>query len=316
VFVQGYDLIGDIHGCGETLVQLLELMDYRKISGVYRHASRKVIFVGDIVDRGPHIREALSLVRSMVEAGSAEIVMGNHEYNVLAYCTQAQNGSDNYLREHSSRNGFIVEETLKQFEGYEDEWNDHLNWFMKLPLFIEKEEFRVVHACWDADLIARCRELYPDECFSEAFLHRSVDRSSDEGKIIDILTRGTALKLPEGRVIEAKDGFLRHFYRTKFWLKNPQLYGDIVFQPDPLPEEIAQRTIISDDREKLLYYDPDEKPLFIGHYWRQGTPKPITPNIACLDYSAVKYGKLTAYRYDGEKELNAEKFVWVTVSRE
>lgn len=314
--MQGYDLIGDVHGCGETLVQLLEDMGYRKIGGIYRHASRKVIFVGDIVDRGPHIREALELVRNMVEAGQAEIVMGNHEYNVLAYCTPSRMpGTDNYLREHSSRNGFIVEETLKQFEGHEDEWQDHLNWFMSMPLFLEKENFRVVHACWDADLIQQCKEQYPDNLFSEEFLHRSVDRESSEGQIIDILTRGTALKLPEGRAIEAKDGFVRHFFRTKYWLKYPQRYGDIVFQPDPLPEDVARRNITPDDREKLLYYGPGEKPLFIGHYWRQGTPRPITHNIACLDYSAVKYGKLAAYRFDGEQHLRAEKFIWVPVPR-
>ncbi len=45
-------------------------------------------------------------------------------------------------------------------------------------------------------------------------------------------------------------------------------------------------------------------PLFVGHYWRSGTPAPICPNIACLDYSAVMYGKLVAYRLDQETRLD------------
>jgi len=41
---QGYDLIGDIHGCGLTLIDLLEQMGYSKRNGVYQHPKRKVVF--------------------------------------------------------------------------------------------------------------------------------------------------------------------------------------------------------------------------------------------------------------------------------
>ena len=55
--------------------------------------------------------------------------------------------------------------------------------------------------------------------------------------------------------------------------------------------------------------------LFVGHYWRSGHPAPIRPNLACLDYSAVLYGKLVAYRLDQETQLDPRKFVWVDVER-
>jgi len=87
---RGYDIIGDIHGCSLTLESLLQRMGYTKVKGVYEHKRRQVIFIGDIIDRGPRIREALHLVRDMVERGSARIVMGNHEYNALGYCTRAR----------------------------------------------------------------------------------------------------------------------------------------------------------------------------------------------------------------------------------
>jgi len=73
--VQGYDLIGDVHGCAQALERLLKAMGYAHSRGCYRHPKRKVIFVGDIVDRGPRIREALHVVKDMVDQGEAEIVL-------------------------------------------------------------------------------------------------------------------------------------------------------------------------------------------------------------------------------------------------
>lgn len=313
---QGYDLIGDVHGCGQTLCALLEQMGYSRKNGVYQHPSRKVVFVGDIVDRGPNIRLALSVVREMVEAGHAHLIMGNHEYNVLAFCTRSRGDSQHpYLREHTARNSFIVEETIKQFEPYPQEWRDYLNWFTTLPLYEEFEHFRTVHACWDQELIDQMQAKYGHNRLDEDLLHASMDRESFEGLLVDRLTRGTALKLPDGRSITAKDGFVRHFFRTKFWEIEPEVYDDIVFQPDPLPQDIATRAISDEDRKELLFYSPQQKPLFIGHYWMQGIPGPITPNIACLDYSAVKYGRLVAYRMDDETHLDPDKFCWVRVDR-
>ncbi|MBR7342169.1 serine/threonine protein phosphatase, partial [Klebsiella pneumoniae] len=44
-------------------------------------------------------------------------------------------------------------------------------------------------------------------------------------------------------------------------------------------------------------------------------PAPIRDNLACLDYSAVLYGKLAAYRLDDETRIDPHKFVWVDVDR-
>ena len=101
---QGYDLVGDVHGCGETLILLLEQMGYRKINGVYKHKSRKAVFLGDIIDRGPHIRLACEIVRSMVDAGHAYMIMGNHEYNIVTYMTPSPAGVDHpFLRPQIGR---------------------------------------------------------------------------------------------------------------------------------------------------------------------------------------------------------------------
>ncbi len=314
---QGFDIIGDTHGCAKSLQTLLEKLDYHKVNGVYRHKNRSVIFLGDLIDRGPRIRETLHIARDMHEHGSARIVMGNHEYNAISYCTRAHPGSSKkYLREHNHRNNRIIQETLEQFSHYGHEWNNFLEWFMSLPIFIEERDFRVVHACWDAALIARFRETHPEGVIDEDFLHASAVRRSFAGRVMDRLLRGTDLPLPNGMSMTSRDGYVRSFFRTKFWADNPETYDDIVFQPDQLPEQLRHRTISDEERKYLLSYGADQPPVFIGHYWLSGTPAPVKHNVGCLDYSAVKAGKLVAYRMDGEQRLKPEKFVWVSVEQD
>ncbi|MFY9179200.1 MAG: metallophosphoesterase [Venatoribacter sp.] len=312
----GYDLIGDVHGCGNTLIRLLEQMGYSKKNGVYQHPKRKVVFVGDIVDRGPNIRLALHVVRDMVEAGQAEIVMGNHEYNIVTYLTEAPPGFNRrYLREHTKRNNFIVEQTINQFAPYPNEFKDFLNWFLEIPLFLENDRFRVVHACWDQTMIDEYLRRYGSNKITKGMLAESVNPQSFLFRFLDRMLRGTSLKLPDNRSIVSKDGMVRQFFRTKFWEQQPEQYRDVVFQPDPLPQDIEHALLSPQEKEQLLFYGPKEKPLFIGHYWMQGIPSPIAPNIACLDYSAVKYGRLVAYRLDQEKLPQTNKFTWVRVER-
>lgn len=314
---QSYDLIGDIHGCGQSLERLLKKMDYQYLHGCYRHPSRKVIFVGDIVDRGPRIREALHIVKDMVDGGQAEIVLGNHEYNAMCYCTEGRPGSGRqYLREHNARNHRLIRDTLEQFDSYRTEWHAFLNWFHEIPLFIEKEHFRIVHACWDEQAIKRFKDISPNHCIDMDFLHASSIEDSFESHLVDKLTRGTVLDLPDGESILSKDGLVRHMFRTKFWSDDPQTYNDVVFQPDPLPDFMANRELSAIEKQQLLSYPLDQPPVFVGHYWMSGMPKPIQSNVACIDYSAVKYGKLVAYRMDDEPVLDKSKFIWVEVEKE
>jgi hypothetical protein len=77
---------------------------------VYKHPSRRVIFLGDYLDRGPDARSVVRLVRSMVEAGEAEALIGNHELNTLCFWTPKESGG--YLRDHSINKILIHTETL------------------------------------------------------------------------------------------------------------------------------------------------------------------------------------------------------------
>ncbi len=78
---------------------------------------------------------------------------------------------------------------------------------------------------------------------------------------------------------------------------------------------MANTPLSHSQKSALLRYAEDEPMLFVGHYWRSGRPAPIRSNLACLDYSAVLYGKLVAYRLDDETRIDPRKFVWVDVDR-
>ena len=313
---RSYDLIGDVHGCAHTLEHLLERLGYRKHGGVWQHAQRMAVFLGDIIDRGPRIREALHIVRDMVVAGHALCLRGNQEFNPLGWCTPAPAGSGKqYVREHNPRHTRLIHETLEQFAQYPGEWRDFVQWFYDMPLFVDAGRFRVVHACWDADVIATLRAQYPDGCIDEPFLQAAAQPESFANMSFNRLLRGTDMRLPNGMTLTGGDGLTRAFFRTKFWEDDPKTYGDIVFQPDALPAGVAQKPLSPTEKSALLRYGIEEPMLFVGHYWRSGKPAPIRPNLACLDYSAVLYGKLVAYRLDQETRLDPHKFVWVDVER-
>lgn len=313
------DIIGDVHGCCDALEKLLESLGYGLVDGVYCHPERKAIFVGDLLDRGPQIRECVTLVKAMHERGDAYMVLGNHEYNALVFRQEisAWLGGDSLDElKVPKRLQLLMRETLAQYSNHPEQWEECCQWMQSLPLFIETENYRVVHACWDHKLIESYREHYSEQGITLAFIEKSKERGSVESVIADRLTRGTSMPLPEGVQLESKDGFIRRFFRTKFWEPAPKTYGDIVFQPDPLPYDFAEHPIHQDHRDDLLSYSREETPVFFGHYWLSGKPKPLQNNVACLDYSAVNFGRLTAYQFDGEASLSDDKFRWVYVSSE
>jgi hypothetical protein len=110
--MQEYDLIGGIHGHSDVLRRLLLQMDYREEGGIFRHPTRKVIFVGDFVDRGPEQREVFRIAKGICDAGEALAIMGNHEFNALGWAEP--DGSGGYLRPHTPKNREQHQEFLDQ----------------------------------------------------------------------------------------------------------------------------------------------------------------------------------------------------------
>lgn len=304
-----YDLIGDIHGHAEELVFLLEQLGYdRHKGGVYSHPARKAIFMGDLIDRGPKIREALQIVRGMVEGGHAMCLMGNHEFNALAYHTRHPQDPNRFLRKRDPQGKNVRQhfQTIRQVPP--NELYDYLSWFRTLPLWLDLGELRAVHACWDAPAMARIeKEWKLDGGITTEFLTEATDPETPLFDAVEDVLKGKELELPEGVFFHDKDGHPRRKLRVK-WYESPlnQTFHSYAFQSgesfpsDPIPSELEK---------KIVSYPPDDPPVFFGHYWLHAeTPAPLSPNVVCLDYSVAKCGMLCAYRWNGERQVSADNF--------
>lgn len=102
-----FDIIGDVHGCYDELIELLIKLGYdvSDPNRVRAPHDRKLVFVGDLVDRGPKSLRVIEAVMSMVHQGIALCVAGNHDVKLL----KALNGR-NVKRSHG------LEETMAQIE--------------------------------------------------------------------------------------------------------------------------------------------------------------------------------------------------------
>ncbi len=309
-----YDLIGDIHGHSTPVIELLEKLDYRLINGIYRHPDRQVIFLGDFIDRGPEQRDVIGIVRPMIDSGSALSVMGNHEFNAIAYFTEDPDNSGHFLRAHSEKNRRQHQVFLDAYE-HADDYQELIKWFQSLPLWLELPGLRVVHACWDQNSVKLLSVRSTDavQYLDHELLVSASREGSAEFKAVETLLKGKEIEIPNGQTFPDKDGNPRHHIRVKWWDSNARNYRAAFLGPDSALSHIPEDPI---DVDHLIEYSSGEPPVFIGHYWMDTEPKLLAPNVACLDYSvaARNGGKLVAYRWDGEQELSDEKFVFVTRS--
>lgn len=117
-----FDLIGDVHGCADELHSLLGKLGYvfdPNLGGdnsCYSHPDgRKVVFVGDLVDRGPGVVEVLDIVRRMVQAGTAICVMGNHDFKLNKALSGARVKANHGLQESLDQINSLAEDTRDAF---------------------------------------------------------------------------------------------------------------------------------------------------------------------------------------------------------
>lgn len=301
------DFIGDIHGHADKLEELLLKLGYEKRNGTYSHPDRKVLFIGDYIDRGPKIRETLEIVRAMVESGNAVALMGNHEYNAL--CFHLEDSEGGHLRKHLIKNIIQHYETLKQFQNRQKEYEDYLEWFKTLPLYYETEEFRAVHACWDNSNIEYLEKALDNGQLTDELIYQSTVRGTELNIAIDETLKGKEIKMPNGLFFTDNDGTKRTEIRIKWW-EDPSLmtYKSISVEPiDNLPE----KPIDLSELKTLDFYSANDKNVFFGHYWLAGKPSLYRENICCLDYSIAKGGKLVAYRHNGETVLDSKNLIYV-----
>jgi hypothetical protein len=301
----GFDVIGDIHGHADALCLMLETLGYSADRGFYRHPRRKAAFVGDFIDRGPKQREVLGIVQGMCAAGSACAAMGNHEFNALAWATP--DGAGGHHRSHSDVHRAQHATFLEQIGENSSAYYDALAWFRRLPVWLELDGIRVVHACWHRPSQEALRPHLDDHhCFTEAGFHAACRRPSKAYDAVDILLKGPEAPLPAGMDFRDKDGHHRTSVRLRWWQEKARTFRLAAIGMEGRELELPDEPVTSE----FAYAEPT--PVFFGHYWLTNRPILEGRHAACLDYSVAKKGLLAAYRWSGEQELQLQNFVAVS----
>lgn len=216
------DIVGDVHGEIDALLALVRRLGYAPDGS--HPEGRRLVFVGDLVDRGPDSPAVVELVRRMVERQRSQCVLGNHELNILLGSRKPDNV---WFFHHELREG-QRRETRPEVEADEHQQESIRRFFAGLPLALERPDVRVVHAAWDEDRITAARqamraiELHDEyqQRIEESLAHRGLrDRvavrlARQNENPAKYLTSG-----PEARADEPFEamGKLRHECRVAWW---------------------------------------------------------------------------------------------------
>lgn len=304
---QAYDIIGDIHGFNDKLVKLLEKMGYtNNNSSFYHPEGRKVIFVGDYIDRGRQSKEVLNTVKRMVDNKTAFALLGNHEYDAICYYSGT---SPIPWMDHYQTHAYFG----KTIDNLDNEWRELLDWMSTLPLYLDFGNIRAVHACWDQNAIDFLKR---DTRESLHLVKDSLNGREYHHHEAPPLTKHI-LSLTTGPLI----GYATKYRKIRWWdLPDYACIPEITVKPiaDRIPNDTPR------DLRSLPNYKETEPPVFFGHYsLDRGNIKPIKNNMCCVDFKVYGdripdspkrcdgKGPLVAYRWDGEQQLSADKMVWV-----
>jgi hypothetical protein len=312
----GFDIIGDVHGCADKLTGLLESLEYRKDRGAYTHPERKAIYVGDLIDRGPQQVETVEIVRAMVKEDSARVIMGNHEFNAISYVTPNPKVRGDYMRTRigfGGKNHRQHAQFLQQVGEGSARHREYIEWFKKLPLWLDLNGIRIAHACWhqpSIDVLAS--RSIGSAPMTEDFVVEANTKGTPTHQAVETVLKGPEVELGRERAfILHKEDRARTAARIRWWDSTAVTLRSIAQIPrgtttpsgEPYP---ALPDEPSDAANEYRY--KDISPVFFGHYWRTGTPVATGPAV-CVDFSAVRGGPLVAYRWDDEAVPVTEHFV-------
>jgi hypothetical protein len=205
-----FDIIGDVHGQFDKLVALLVHLGYRDSGGAWRHPDRSVIFVGDLIDRGPKQFATVDLVRRMVEAGSGRCIMGNHEFNAIAWATPDPEHPGKFLRDHHKPGNREQHQAFLQEVECTTHQKEITDWFKTLPLWLDLGALRIVHACWHQASMDQVRPLMgANQTLTDELILVGSRKGHWAYKAIETICKGPEVDLPDGVTFKDKEGKVR-----------------------------------------------------------------------------------------------------------
>lgn len=156
------DIVGDVHGELGALQSLLKAAGYGP-SGEHPQG-RTLVFVGDLIDRGPDSPGVVDLVRRLIEAQRAVAILGNHELNLLR--GERKYGNDWFWNEGSERDARFARCVAVTSDA---ERHDLMGFFAGLPLALSRSDLRVTHAAWHGPSVQALSALRPGSSLGEEF---------------------------------------------------------------------------------------------------------------------------------------------------
>ena len=251
IIPRALDIIGDIHGEFPALKALGRRLGYDVDGGWTHPTQRFLIFLGDLVDRGAYSLEVAELVRALVEQRRALCIMGNHEYNLVAFHLKVPG----YAKPKKS-NG----PTIRAIQADPVRWEPVLRFLRDLPVGINLPDLRLIHACWhrqslDGTELLRCQpsdQGEPEAADTMTWISRHVSLRSPFGE--GGLLPGLPAK-PPGKDEDAPHEILMKGFEEDA----PALFLD----NDGTPRGRIRATWWKNRRHLVL----TDKAQVFGHYW-------------------------------------------------
>lgn len=333
------DVVGDVHGEIEPLRELLAQLGYES-SG--RHPeNRRLVFVGDLGDRGPDSPAVFELVRKLVGQGLAQCVLGNHELNLLR--GELKPGNEWFIDPAHPRAKPGAE--FGHCKPAPEEWKPvWLDFMASLPLALEREDLRVVHAAWVPGEIAALRRANG----ATTKIYREYEVRTNEQLAMEGLREVAAREEEEWgeRLYDPK--WKARLLTAMGELDERYQMGNPVRVATSGVERLAAKPFWSSGKwrmcDRVQWWDgyEDEVPVIIGHYWRQvkqvkgsdhASTKPevfvavgptewvgLKKNVFCVDFSVgARYQERKAGVTDLQTHLAAvrwpEREVWFESGR-
>lgn len=262
------DIVGDIHGEFDALCALLSSLGYDP-QGVHVDG-RTLVFVGDFCDRGPNSPAVLALVQRLVDAGNAVAVLGNHEINLLR--NDPKSGAGWFFEER-------WEHDQKNYAPFarptEAERARILDWLAQLPIALEREDVRVVHAAWQDEQINAVR-AQPLGTVSSA--HAAWEQQAQPAAVaMNLRQRMESEQRAWGRSLEDKEGEPPFMHALAEHGVHQQMANPIKVLTSGV-ERKGSVPFFSSGKwrfaERVAWWDEYDHPtpVVVGHYWRRLAP--------------------------------------------
>lgn len=306
------NFIGDIHGYASELKQLLAQLGYtRSVSNGWTQGDGQLVFLGDLIDRGPEQKKTVEIARELCELGYATCLTGNHEFNAVGFVTERIDKPGQYVRSHTENHIRQHQDFLDAYANDVNGYRETLDWFATLPLWFDNGQARAVHACWNIEAQSDLSSLLTDtqSPIDRSFYEQTGISGSRPWEARETLLNGLEARLPDDISFQDYYGIKRRRIRVNWWAPEQTTFREAAVIDD------SQRHIIPD--LPIPHGSPNyEGPLcFFGHYWMRGIPRIQHPHAICLDYSvALDDGALCAYQFRGEQVAKREHLVWVSRS--